>query len=147
MEAALPLAGKKVIFCETEALVCMFLEQVFQRLGMIVIGETRSVEEAVALALAERPEVVFLPQKPPDSESLSSLDEIEATRRILAAYPACIILMTSYSDEIIEQKATQAGIRGVLQKPFVLKDLIEVFKKSFASFLPVFQQFSCFAPE
>src|SRR4029079_14977352 len=80
--------------------------------------EARDGEEAVALAQSAQPELAILDVKMP------RLDGIEAARRILAARPIPIVMLTAYGQDELVARAVEAGVFGYLVKPFRETDLL-----------------------
>ena len=62
---------------------------------------------------------------------------LEAAKRILATYPACIILMTGYSDAEFEQQAEAAGVHGFVVKPLATEALPTILARAFHVFCQV----------
>jgi two-component system, NarL family, response regulator LiaR len=76
-----------------------------------VIGEARNGHEAVALALAERPDVVVMDVHMPE------LSGVEATRQIRGAAPDVrVLVLTSYQDDPYIYGLLDAGASGYLLK-------------------------------
>lgn len=74
-----------------------------RRAGMAVVGEAGTVEQAVEVALREKPDVVVMDVRLPDGTG------IEACREIRSHLPATkVIMLTSYADE----EAVMASILG-----------------------------------
>ena len=82
---------------------------------MAVVGEATSGEEALALALRERPNVVLMDLQMPGGSG------IDAIREIVAASPTTnILVVTLFEDDDSVFAALRAGARG-----YVLKDTDE----------------------
>ncbi|WP_040164094.1 response regulator transcription factor [Microbacterium gorillae] len=78
---------------------------------VVVVGLASDGDEAVALAVAERPDVVLMDLRMPN------VDGIEATRRIAADVPeAAVLVLTTYADDDSILGALRAGARGYLTK-------------------------------
>jgi len=80
----------------------------------------RDGEEAVALAISFRPDVIVMDLKMP------RLDGVAATRRLkqdprTRGIP--IIMLTGYADKAIDKGALEAGAAGFLTKPCLPDDL------------------------
>ena len=76
-----------------------------------VLGEATTGEEAVALAISLRPDVVLMDVKMP------GINGIEATRRVVQAHPEIQVLMlTMLEDDDSIFAALRAGARGYLLK-------------------------------
>ena len=79
--------------------------------GLLVVGTAPDGESAVALALAEHPDVVVM------DVGMPVLDGIEATRRITTASPSVgVVVLTMSEDDGTVFAAVRAGARGYLLK-------------------------------
>jgi DNA-binding NarL/FixJ family response regulator len=79
--------------------------------GVEVVGAAADGEQALALVGRHRPEVVLMDLRMP------RVDGVEATRRILAAYPGtAVVVLTTYVDDDSILAALRAGARGYLTK-------------------------------
>jgi DNA-binding NarL/FixJ family response regulator len=77
---------------------------------MVIVGETDSGQEAVALARSLRPDVVLM------DVHMLGLNGIEATRQIVAGAPDTAVLIITMLDDDTVFTAMQAGARGYLLK-------------------------------
>jgi DNA-binding NarL/FixJ family response regulator len=78
---------------------------------LTVIGEAGSGEEAVALALAERPDVILMDLRMP------GLDGAGATEKIMSAdIGSRVIVLTTYETDADILRAVEAGAAGYLLK-------------------------------
>jgi len=79
--------------------------------GVEVVGAAADGEQAMALVGRHRPQVVLMDLRMP------RIDGVEATRRILAAYPAtAVVVLTTYADDDSILAALRAGALGYLTK-------------------------------
>jgi DNA-binding NarL/FixJ family response regulator len=79
--------------------------------GVKVVGAAADGEQAVALVARYRPQVVLMDLRMP------RLDGVEATRRILADYPAtAVVVLTTYADDDSILAALRVGALGYLTK-------------------------------
>lgn len=98
-----------------EGLCTLFSEEP----DLLVVGEAKSGEEAVRLAVALTPDVVLMDLMMP------GLDGIEATRRILGEAPAVrILVLTTFADEPHVRRAIAAGAHGFLLKDVLKEELL-----------------------
>lgn len=90
------------------------------RAGFEVI-EARTGEEAVALALAQRPDLVLM------DLTLPGIDGCEATRQIRAAPEigdVPIIALSAHAEEDMGAAAREAGCSGYSRKPIQIRALL-----------------------
>jgi len=79
--------------------------------GLEVVGEAATGDDALALALELRPDVVLMDVQMP------GLDGIEATRRLRGAAPEVgVVVVTMYEDDELVFAALRAGARGYVLK-------------------------------
>lgn len=81
-----------------------------------VVGEASDGEEAIRLARELKPQVILM------DSALPHLSGLDATRQILAARPASLILMLSmHSEDTLVRQALDAGARG-----YILKNAVDL---------------------
>lgn len=78
--------------------------------ALLVVGEARTGEEAVALAASLAPDVILMDLNLPD------INGIEATRRIVRTQPTAGVLVITMFDDDSVFGAMRAGARGYLVK-------------------------------
>lgn len=84
-----------------------------------LIAEARSGQEAVRLCDEKRPDVIIMDLMMPE------MDGVEATRLIRARHPQVqVIVLTSFPEEGLVQKAMQAGAISYLLKNAAAEDLV-----------------------
>ena len=108
----------RILVAEDETIIRLDLREILERAGYEVCAEARDGEEAVELALSERPDLAILDVKMP------RLDGIDAARRILADRPIPIVILTAYGQDELVSRAVEAGVFGYLVKPFRETDLL-----------------------
>jgi DNA-binding NarL/FixJ family response regulator len=75
-----------------------------------ILGEARNGEEAIAKAVALRPDVVLMDLRMP------GIDGIAATREIKEKLPDVnVLVLTLYAEDLVSQ-AVEAGVSGYLLK-------------------------------
>lgn len=107
----------RVLICEDEGLTALRLRASLEALGFTVVGDARDGDEAVAKAARLRPDAILM------DVNMPRLDGIEATRRIMEAYPTAIVMLTAHGDTELVQRALNAGAFGYLIKPVVDEQL------------------------
>ena len=107
-----------ILVAEDETIIRLDLREILERAGFEVCAEARDGEEAVELALSEKPDLAILDVKMP------RVDGIEAARRILSERPIPIVILTAYGQDELVSRAVEAGVFGYLVKPFRETDLL-----------------------
>ncbi len=119
----------RVLLVDDEALIRMGMRVILQDLGYEVVGEAADGQQAVEKVAALDPDVVIMDIKMP------VMDGLEATRRIMAAHPVPIIVLTAYNQQGLVEEAADAGVLAYLMKPIRETDVapaIEVARARFA---------------
>ncbi len=89
-----------------------------QQADLMVVGEAPGGEEAVALALELRPDLVIM------DVVMAGCDGVEATRRIRAALPGtAVIALSMHSDRRFVSEMLRAGALGYLVKDSAFEEL------------------------
>lgn len=90
-----------------------------------LVGEAVDGEDAVAQALALKPDVILMDIIMPRKSG------IEATKEILAVNPDVKIIAFSTADqEVMVMRALEAGCCSYLPKPFKAEDLLEAIRSA-----------------
>ena len=124
MAASVNLEGKSILLCEPNGMTLMLLRQALKRLGVTVIAEVQTGKDAITTALQHRPDYALI------DFYLSDMDGIETARQILRGCPTCVIIVSTLKNEAIYQRAVEAGVQGILLKPFFKQDLIAYFQQT-----------------
>jgi DNA-binding NarL/FixJ family response regulator len=116
----------RVLLVDDQALIRAGFRVLLEAAGDVeVIGEAVNGEQAVALARAERPDVILMDIRMPE------VDGLESTRRIAAdgdlADVKVVILTTFETDDYVYQ-ALRAGASGFLVKDAEPEDLIRAVR-------------------
>lgn len=115
----------KLLVVDDAPFIREIVKQAVSGSSIELVGEATDGEEAVALALSKRPDVILMDIVMPKKNG------IEATREILQSDPKVKILAFSTIDqESMVQKAMEAGCCGYLNKPFTAEDLLRAINKS-----------------
>jgi DNA-binding NarL/FixJ family response regulator len=110
----------RVLLADDQALVRAGFRMILEAQDDLeVVGEAGDGEEAVALAVRERPDVVLMDIRMP------RLDGIAATRRLVARHPDTrVLVLTTFDLDDYVYDALQAGASGFLLKDVGRADLV-----------------------
>lgn len=101
----------KVLLCDDHPVYRDGLRALFDELGVDVVAEAATGEDAVALASAFEPDIVVM------DLSMPGIGGVEATRRIVAEHPLIRVLALTMVDEHATMLAAlRAGASGYLLK-------------------------------
>jgi len=93
-------------------------------LGLDPIGEARTGQEAVTLALQMQPDIILMDVRMP------GMDGLEATRTIRSQQPGVkVIILTAYDEFAFSQEALRLGAVDYLLKPVRPSVLLEVLSR------------------
>lgn len=123
--ALVDLTGKRVLTVEDEGITQLQLGKIMRTAGMGQVGMATSGPQGVALALQERPEIILM-----DINMPGDYNGLEAARRILAEYPACILMLTAYTDYV--DQAAAIGACGYIIKPIDRLTLLQRIRQALA---------------
>jgi response regulator NasT len=112
------LSGKRVAVVEDEGITQLQLSRILRSQGLEVVGTAADGQEAVEVVLATRPDLVRMDIRMP------IMDGLEASERILAEYPVCIVMLTAFSDEEYVARAREIGTCGYVLKPITAETLM-----------------------
>jgi DNA-binding NarL/FixJ family response regulator len=101
----------RVLLCDDHQVFAEALAGLLQADGLEVVDVVGRVGDAVAAAMAKKPDVVLMDYELPDG------DGVGATRAIKAVVPdAHVVLLTSNADEDVLVSAIEAGASGFVTK-------------------------------
>lgn len=87
--------------------------------GMRVVAEARDGQEALKLAVQTKPQIVLM------DITMPSMDGLEATRRLKAELPECLVLaLTVHEDKQYFMEMLAAGASGYLTKQAAADELV-----------------------
>ncbi|CAN5856317.1 ANTAR domain-containing response regulator [soil metagenome] len=131
MAEADPAQPLRVLIAEDEALIRLDLKEMLEEEGYAVVGEAADGEQAVALAEALRPDLIFLDIKMPRLDGLAAAEQI-AGQRI-----APVIILTAFSQRDLVERARDIGAMAYLVKPFQKHDLPPAIEMATARFAEI----------
>lgn len=108
----------RVLIVDDESLIRMDLRDIIESCGHEVVAEGTNGVEALALCKKHKPDIILMDVKMPE------LDGIEAARQIGFHHEAPVVLLTSYSQQDLIDKARESGVYGYLIKPVREEQLV-----------------------
>jgi DNA-binding response OmpR family regulator len=103
---------------EDETLIAEELAERLRRLGFSVIATVDSADEAIRLAVRERPDLVLM-----DIRLKGEKDGVHAAGEIRRLVNAPVIYLTAYSDQITLDRVKDTQPYGYVLKPFHEREL------------------------
>jgi DNA-binding NarL/FixJ family response regulator len=118
----------RLLVADDHGIVREGLERLFATVPDVsVVGSAADGREAVALANQTGPDVVLMDVGMPE------IDGVEATRQIIAAHPACrIVMLTMDDDQDRIDEAVRAGAAGYLVKDTPADDVVRAVQAAYA---------------
>lgn len=108
----------RVLIVDDESLIRMDLRDIIESCGHEVVAEGTNGVEALALCKKHKPDIILMDVKMPE------LDGIEAARQIGFHHEVPVVLLTSYSQQDLIDKARDSGVYGYLIKPVREEQLV-----------------------
>ena len=112
--------GLRVLVVEDEALISLELEEMFETLGLEVVGMARSADEAVRMAAATMPDFLTM-----DVNLLGERDGVSAATEIYERFGLRSLFVTAYGDARTAVRAQPVRPLGWLAKPVTRRELAE----------------------
>ena len=108
----------RVLIVDDESLIRMDLRDIIESCGHEVVAEGTNGVEALELCKKHKPDIILMDVKMPE------LDGIEAARQIGFHPEAPVVLLTSYNQQDLIDKARDSGVYGYLIKPVREEQLV-----------------------
>src|SRR6188472_2175316 len=107
-----PRSQRRIIIADDESLIRLDLREMLISLEYDVIAEVGDGRTAVDLAKKLRPDLVIMDIKMPEVDGIAAAEVL--TREKIAP----VVLLTAYSDQVLVERAKEAGVVGYVVKPF-----------------------------
>lgn len=118
------LENIRILLVDDHAVMRSSLGMLLESYGARIVGEAANGEEAIAQALALKPDVILM------DITLPGMDGIEATRRIVAVWPeARILALTMHAEEVYLSPFLEAGGAGYIRKSAADRDVLDAIQK------------------
>ena len=112
-----PLAAKRVLVAEDEAIIRLDLAEMLGEAGYDVVGQASDGEQAVAMATELRPDIVIMDVKMPVMDGITAAEQIGKER-------ICpVVMLTAFSQTELVERARDAGVMAYIVKPFTAGDV------------------------
>jgi CheY-like chemotaxis protein len=109
------------VIAEDEVLLALALRSQLVSRGITVVGMAKTGMEAIDLCRKEHPNAVLMDIRMPE------IDGIEATRRIVAECPSCVVVVLSaMAERDARARAEEAGAKAYLTKPANIAEVVRV---------------------
>jgi DNA-binding NarL/FixJ family response regulator len=115
--------GVRVVLADDHAMLRDGLKVLLEKNGLSVVGEAENGAQAVAMALAVRPQVVVI------DLSMPVMNGIEAAAEIRRESGIPSILLTMHAEEQHVLRAFKAGIAGYVLKMKAAADLVQAIQE------------------
>lgn len=117
------MAQARLLVVEDSAIVASALRLLFEDSGYDV-DVASTVQEAVASATANVPDVMLLDLTLPDGDGLTVLERLRES----AHAPRHTIALTGHDDDDVRRRCIDAGCTDVLLKPVPIAQLVELVR-------------------
>ena len=112
-----PSSTKRVLVAEDEAIIRLDLAEMLGEAGYDVVGQAGDGEQAVAMALDLKPDIVIMDVKMPVMDGITAAEQIGKER-------ICpVVMLTAFSQTELVERARDAGVMAYVVKPFTASDV------------------------
>ena len=119
------------MIAEDEALIRLDLAEMLAEAGYDIVAQAGDGEEAVALTMEHRPDLVVMDVKMP------RLDGIAAAAQIARDRIAPVVMLTAFSQRELVERARDSGAMAYLVKPFTITDLVPAIEMAMSRFAEI----------
>jgi DNA-binding NarL/FixJ family response regulator len=120
-------APERILVVEDDFLVAMQMESALTEAGFEVAGVASSGEDAIELALSERPRLAVM-----DVRLAGRRDGIDTALQLFAEQGIRCIFATAHHDEHARRRAAPAVPLGWLHKPYTMSSLVDLVRSALA---------------
>jgi two-component system, response regulator PdtaR len=124
---ARPDAAERILVVEDDFLVAMQMESALVDAGFEVAGVAATGEDAIELAISERPHLVVM-----DIRLAGNRDGIDTALQLFADQGLRCIFATAHHDEQSRRRAAPAVPLGWLHKPYTMMSLVGMVRSALA---------------
>jgi two-component system, response regulator PdtaR len=108
---------KRVLVAEDEAIIRLDLAEMLGEAGYDVVGQAGDGEQAVAMAIELKPDIVIMDVKMPVMDGITAAEQIGKER-------ICpVVMLTAFSQTELVERARDAGVMAYVVKPFTASDV------------------------
>ncbi len=125
MSASNPKSPPAVLIVEDESIVAMDLTYRLEEMGYTVAGVADTGEDAIALALAEKPDVVLM-----DLRLKTEMTGLEAARVIETEAGIPVVFVTAFTDTQTMEEIQRKPDFLLVMKPFVSSEIQSAIGKA-----------------
>lgn len=118
----------RVLIVEDEMIQMLLLKRFYETLHCEVVGTATSAEEAIKIAMEQKPEIISM-----DIFLEGEKDGIQAAEEICMEEKIPVIYITGNSDDFHYQRALKTGFTAYLSKPVSLDELRSAVEKAVQS--------------
>jgi len=119
--------SESIIMIDDEIEIIALFRKILTKLGYQIEVFTNSTEALKKIENnPDKYDLLITDLTMPGKTGIEIAEEIQKIKKDMP-----VILISGYSAEISEEKMTRLGIKGVLQKPLVIQDLVNQIKKIF----------------
>jgi DNA-binding NarL/FixJ family response regulator len=126
-EPSVQVGKRKLLIVEDDHLVALDLETALLEAGFAVTGIAASAEEALALARADRPDLVVM-----DIRLAGRRDGVDAALDLYREEGIRCLFATAHSDSDMRRRAEGARPLGWLAKPYQPQALVRAVRSALA---------------
>lgn len=115
----------RILLVEDDFLVAMQMESALADAGFEIAGVASSGEDAIELAMSERPQLVVM-----DVRLAGDRDGIDTAITLFAEHGIRSLFATAHHDEHARRRAEAAAPLGWLAKPYTMASLVTMVRRA-----------------